>query len=603
MNGKTTLRDRIKTNTAEKFAVRFFSSLFVTCFIFSLIASPVQFDSAAFFKAVPILPFAAVLALCFIFLCSLFTVVNSLKIERLILLVSFICYGASCALATDSTWFGLGACLVLLVICVYVFKDGGAPALKRDIPAPLLIGIAAASGLYFAIFIGAQTLCRYLTQSTPNYDFAIFSQMFYNMKTSLLPLVTCERDVLMSHFGVHISPIFYLFLPIYAIFPKPGTLMVCQAVLLASGVIPVCLIAKKLGLSNKAAAAFAFIYAMYPALAGGCYYDLHENKFLAPLLLWLFCFMLKKKWYGIVIFSILTLAVKEDAALYVAFAGIYAVLSGDRRDKITGGCMVAGSVGYFILAAHLLSKYGEGTMNYRFENFMTGQDDGLIAVVANVIKDPAFVIHEMFDATADASAETKPEFIIRMLLPLGGLPVITKKLSRYVLLLPMILINLMPDYVYQHSIYFQYAYGSLAFLFFAAMLNYADMSERTRRTLAVFASVSALFFTMQTIWQRNDYVDMYNKDRQAYDEVRQAVYEIPEDASVGATTFLCSTASQHKYVYDLKYSTHTEDPDYIVLDLRYSEGRSRVMFYDSSPDYEEVRFIEGRLLIYRRTGQ
>lgn len=595
-----TFLQRLKTNTKEKFAVRFFTALFLTCFLVSLLVLPVRFNSSVYFSSVKTALFLPVFAGFFLLLSSVFTVIDSLKTERLLLLLSYLAYGSLCVMSTDNTWFGLGACLVFLVICVYVFRGDGAPALKKDIHKGVLISAAALSGIYFALFVGAQTLCRYLTQSTPNYDFAIFAQMFYNMKTSLQPLVTCERDVLMSHFGVHISPIFYLFLPVYAIFPKPGTLMICQAVLLASGVIPVCMIAKKLGLSNKAAAVFAFLYALYPALAGGCFYDLHENKFLAPLLLWLFYFMIKKKWYGIAVFSVLTLAVKEDAALYVAFAGIYAIFAGDRRDKITGGCMVAGSVGWFILAAHLLSKYGEGTMDYRFGNFMSGQDDGLLSVVVNVIKDPAFVIHEMFDATVDRSAETKPEFIIRMLMPLGCLPVITKKLSRYILLLPMVLINLMPDYVYQHSIYFQYAYGSLAFLMFAAMLNYADLGQTQKRTLAVFASVCALFFSMQTIWQRADYVSMYAEGKDHYDEVRQAIYEIPEDASVGATTFYCSTASQHKYVYDLKYSNHKDDPDYIILDMRSSEGRSQVVYYDSSPDYDEYRYIEGYLIIYKR---
>ena len=36
-----------------------------------------------------------------------------------------------------------------------------------------------------------------------------------------LPDVSCERDVLMSHFAVHISPIYYLLLPFYALFPSP----------------------------------------------------------------------------------------------------------------------------------------------------------------------------------------------------------------------------------------------------------------------------------------------------------------------------------------------------------------------------------------------
>ena len=50
-----------------------------------------------------------------------------------------------------------------------------------------------------------------------------------------LPVTTCERDRVLSHFAVHVSPIYYLFLPFYALFPSPVTLEVLQALLLAFG--------------------------------------------------------------------------------------------------------------------------------------------------------------------------------------------------------------------------------------------------------------------------------------------------------------------------------------------------------------------------------
>ena len=76
---------------------------------------------------------------------------------------------------------------------------------------------------------------RYKTFSTPNYDFGLFCNMFHNMKETGLPLVTSERDRLLSHFAVHISPIYYLLLPFYWIFPSPLTLQIGQAVALMLG--------------------------------------------------------------------------------------------------------------------------------------------------------------------------------------------------------------------------------------------------------------------------------------------------------------------------------------------------------------------------------
>ncbi|MBR6921026.1 MAG: DUF2079 domain-containing protein, partial [Clostridia bacterium] len=360
---KPGLVQRIKTNTAEKLTVRFFTALFLSCILLLLFAFPVPFTNALFFKKTAFLPFILCLLGFHFALSVIFTFVNSLKVERLLLLVSFSGYALLTAWETEAIWYGFGMSLILLVICVYVFKDGHAPALRRDIKKPFLIVAVCAAALYFALFVGFMTVGRYLTFATPNYDFGIFSQMFFYMKKTLLPLATSERDMLLSHFSVHISPIFYLFLPFYAVFPSPVTLMVCQAVMLASGVIPVVMISKKLGLSNKAAAAFALIYELYPALAGGCFYDLHENKFLAPLLLWLFYFIVKDKWYGIAIFSLLVMFVKEDAPVYVAFAGVFVLVTAKKKGRLKGLFMLIGSVVYFIAAALLLNTYGGGVMS------------------------------------------------------------------------------------------------------------------------------------------------------------------------------------------------------------------------------------------------
>ena len=199
---KPGLVQRIKTNTAEKLTVRFFTALFLSCILLLLFAFPVPFTNALFFKKTAFLPFILCLLGFHFALSVIFTFVNSLKVERLLLLVSFSGYALLTAWETEAIWYGFGMSLILLVICVYVFKDGHAPALRRDIKKPFLIVAVCAAALYFALFVGFMTVGRYLTFATPNYDFGIFSQMFFYMKKTLLPLATSERDMLLSHFSV-----------------------------------------------------------------------------------------------------------------------------------------------------------------------------------------------------------------------------------------------------------------------------------------------------------------------------------------------------------------------------------------------------------------
>lgn len=82
-------------------------------------------------------------------------------------------------------------------------------------------------------------IARYQSYTAHNFDFGIFTQMFEHMRTTGLPDTTVERNILMSHFGVHFSPFYYILLPFYMIVPRPETPLVLQTVFVAAGVFAV----------------------------------------------------------------------------------------------------------------------------------------------------------------------------------------------------------------------------------------------------------------------------------------------------------------------------------------------------------------------------
>ena len=79
------------------------------------------------------------------------------------------------------------------------------------------------------VVFGWYTSLKYRTFNNHAFDFGIFAQMYERMAVSGVPETTLERSYLMSHFGVHFSPIFYLFLPGYWIFRTPFYLLYLQA--------------------------------------------------------------------------------------------------------------------------------------------------------------------------------------------------------------------------------------------------------------------------------------------------------------------------------------------------------------------------------------
>ncbi|MCR5783098.1 MAG: DUF2079 domain-containing protein [Clostridia bacterium] len=258
--------------------------------------------------------------------------------------------------------------------------------------------LIATAALIFFVVVGGSGLLRYLSFRCPNYDFGIFSHMFYNMKNSFQPLTTCERDGTLSHFAVHLSPILYVLLPVYFVFSSPITLQLAQAAILASAVIPLALLCRKFGLSYTRTAVMALILLCYPAVACGTNYDFHENCFLLPLLLWLFYAYETRRLWMMALFAALVLMVKEDAAIYIAFFALYVFLNGKRY--LQGSLLFVGAGAYFLCAVLFLTVRGEGVMMGRYDNFIVG-DGTLLQAIKNVLVNPGYFGNSGYNMIAD----------------------------------------------------------------------------------------------------------------------------------------------------------------------------------------------------------
>ncbi len=468
---------------------------------------------------------------------------------------------AFAALQTSFTWPFLAVCVLILAILT-VFGIYGWDKTPEILAKPkkaqkaciwITVGLSAA----FFLFVCAWTVGRVYSFYAPTYDFGIFSQMFYYMKASGLPMTTVERDGLLSHFAVHVSPIYYLMLPFYLLVPAPATLQVLQAAVLASAIIPLWKIGKHHGLTGVQRMLTCAVLLFCPAYSGGASYDMHENCFLTPLILWLFYGIDRKNWLITSIAAVLTLMVKEDAAVYVAVIGLWIIVKTilrfqkqDVHNLVTGILLLAVSVGWFFLVAEYLAKSGDGVMTYRYSNFMYDGSSSLITVIKSVILNPVKVIYECVDTE-------KLHFIALTLLPLLGLPLLTRRYERYILLIPYILVNLMSDYQYQHDIFVQYTFGTNAFLMYLTVANLADLKIDYQRLFALVGAtvVSVGCFAIIVVPQAVPYPVYAIQYHGYYQNIRDVLNLIPKDASVTATTFYTTHLSQRKILYDVYYAS------------------------------------------------
>lgn len=579
------------------------------------------------------------------------------------------------------------------------------------------VSLAAVTAVFllFFIAIGWYASLRYKMYLSPTFDFGIFAQLFEQMAKTGLPYTTLERSAYFSHFGVHFSPALYLLLPGYLLFRSPEYLIYAQAFCVGLGAFPVWLICREFHFSPRTCFLGAMLYLLIPSVGFGCFKDFHENKLLAVLILWLIYFYVKKKYVGMAVFSLLTMMVKEDAAIYTASIGLWmffyaakerrpanaetenavteiaktkitetgTVNAGIAEEKATGaeiaGTKIAGaetvvaeiagtgskvpelaeaefaltgitetgkaetkimeaeiaeagterkengkvpagrkrmperirswftesrigmalfvfSLIYFFVACWIVESYGEGTMTVRYGDYIFSEDSTFLDVVKICVTYFGYMLQNVFQ-------EAKMEYVLWMLVPVALLPFRNKKISIWLLFVPMLLINILSDWVYQYDIAYQYTYGVAALVLVAALFTIRNWN-RAKAEFAILTCVVLcvpLFMgtTVSKAIYYSQYWDEESKEESAL--TTEALSVIPEGASVTAT----SNITAHLYYVDELYTIpdyygSLQRTDYYVINFATDYSEYEESPWDIVAEGYELVIKQGKVAIYRR---
>jgi uncharacterized membrane protein len=460
----------------------------------------------------------------------------------------------------------IGSLAVMAALAIYAAsKNGGFPGLTSNKLRIILFILFA----FIVWFIGTATVYRYWTFSSPAFDFGIFTQMFEYMRTEGVPYTTVERDRLLSHFSVHLSPAFYLILPVYMLFPDPATIQIMQAVVVAAGIFPLYLICRIKKVRNIATLFILIMYSFYPALSGSCMYDIHENMFLTAFVLWTLYFLEKTDktrlaWIGVFVFALLTFSVKEDAPIYIAVIALYAIFG--RKKVYWGSALFLFACIYLIFALWYLDTFGLGIMaGSRYGLY--AEDGSIVGVIKSIILNPGFMVKEMFIGPHD-HPHTKLLYLLRILLPLSFLPFVSKKSANLILLIPCILINLLPTWVYHHDIGFQYHFGTTALFFYLFVINFSSLKNlKIKKAILLFSMTASIFLFTTEMWGRIDIRDRFYDNEDNLLIMHSVLADVPTDRSVAASTFFVPHLFRVKELYELHgHKDHQED--LIVVDIR-----------------------------------
>jgi uncharacterized membrane protein len=243
----------------------------------------------------------------------------------------------------------------------------------------------------FILFFTFLVLKKYYYFGYNISDLGIFNQTFFNTWHGRW---FAETITLNNYLADHFSPALILLLPFYAIKPSAVTLLIIQVIITALCAWPIYLIAKKYSGNVIFAYTAAFLWLVNPFVHRQVLFEFHMLHLMVFLFFWTFYFYQQKKIRWFVLFFILTLLTREDAAFL--FLGLALFSSLEKRSLKFSISIFVSSLIYFFAAIYIISLVSPAS-SFKFlvyYNWLGG--DSLLGIIFNWLKHPLAVLGHIF---------------------------------------------------------------------------------------------------------------------------------------------------------------------------------------------------------------
>lgn len=334
------------------------------------------------------------------------------------------------------------------------------------------------------------TVTRIYALTTYAYDLGVYNQALHSTlsgKGLLYYTADLQANPTGSIFGVHVTPILLILLPIYAVYPYPGTLLVIQSFVLAFGAIPVYYLAKLKINSSIMGLVFAGAFLLSPALQGVNWYDFHPEAFIIlPMLLSMYFSEKGNNRLYLLASAFVLLAVDKAALLVLVFA-LYKIISSiniksiDVKDiwqksRIYIIALFVSILWFFITSYVVTSltpfnQYVGETSQY----WKTLGANSLVQIPIRVVLSPSSTLNAiLFDGIS------KLLYVTLLLGPLlfSGL----RSLKALILLVPWLGPALLSDYLPYYQLGDQYPAYVIPAVFYCSIIGSALIFERLRKS-------------------------------------------------------------------------------------------------------------------------
>lgn len=453
------------------------------------------------------------------------------------------------------------------------FKPARRPKLARALFISVLVG--------YTLLIGAFTLIDHRNLGTAIYDLGIYDNLVW--QTAHGNFLDCTLIKGGNHISAHFDPILAVIAVIYRVYQHAETLLVLQTVWLASGMIPLYLLARRRLQNEWFAALLALVYALYPALHGVNMFDFHSLAFIVPNVMWAVYLLdtggFKRYW---LVLGML-LITREDISLLNCFIGAYAILIGRTR---TGLLTVLVSAIYltfvklFAMAdsSLLMASKSSYSYVYYYDDMIPHSKEGVRGLIITTLVNPLYAIQVAFK-------EEKLIFFLHLFLPLLCLPFAAGRkliLSVY----GLIFIGL-ASRKHVFSLHFQYSALLFPMLFISVPDGFARVVDSPRMKalglergrlawtlmLGMLTAVTVTTVKYGVIFPNASFKTGWNRlvriptqdMRDRYARVQELVERVGPDAAVSLTSEVGPHFSNRRKAY---HWPTVNDADYLVLGVR-----------------------------------
>jgi uncharacterized membrane protein len=415
----------------------------------------------------------------------------------------------------------------------------------------------------YVLTFGIITVLKHEAFQTTAFDLGNMDQAVWNsLRGRFLPFTNWGEEG--TRLAYHVDPILILISPLYLLYSDPKTLLVFQTLVVALGALPLFWLAKEIFGESLVTLVFPLVYLLFPALEAANMFDFHPTTIAAPLLLYAFYYLWKRKHPWFFLFSFLVMACKEEMPLLVIMMGLYALLV--QRNWRVGLTTISLGVAWFVVAVHIIIPHynPEGGSPYLAAYGYLG--GGPFGILKGLLTRPDLVISHLF-------IKDKALYLWGLLAPVAFLSLLAPQ--TLLLSLPTLGINLLstkPEFYTLEK--FHYAAPLVPFVVLSALLGIdylvARLSPRLgmkRQTLLYLLSALVLISTL--LYHRgHGFTPLATgfqipKATPHHRLAKELMALIPEGATVSAQSRLTPHLSQRPRIYMFP---KVEDADYVFFD-------------------------------------